>query len=130
MKKVLFALIAWPLVVRASVRAAWWVRRLPLDEATTRLRVVPDLPGWLRRPRWLAALADRLLPFLPPYGYGPCFKRSLWLLDLWARCGLEPKIHLGMYPGQSPSTQPRELHAWITAGPLSTPSDHEEIWCG
>lgn len=134
--KTAFALIAWPLVVRASLRAAWHVRRLPLDEAVTRVRRVPELPGWLQRPRWLAALSDRLLPILPPLGYGPCMKRSLFLLDLWGRCGLEPKFHLGIQVGNqtgraasaSLDASDRELHAWITAGPLSTPSNHVEIW--
>ena len=126
--KTLFALVAWPLVVRASLRAAWHMRRLSLDEAVTRQRDVPNLPRWLQNPRWLAALSDRLLPVLPPLGYGPCMKRSLFLLDLWGRCGLEPEFHLGMQPGQDPGAEPRELHAWITAGSLSTPSNHTEIW--
>jgi hypothetical protein len=104
------------------------MRRLPLDAAVDRLRDVPRLPGPLRRPRWLAALSDRLLPVLPPLRYGPCMKRSLFLLDLWARCGLEPEFHLGMHPRSG--DEGRELHAWITAGPFSTPSNHEEIWCG
>lgn len=134
MKELAFALVAWPLVVRAALRARRHVGRLPLDEAVERLRSVPPLPSWLRRPRPLAALSDRLLPFLPPYGYGPCYRRSLLLLDLWGRCGLEPTLHLGVQPGQGASlTAPaseRELHAWVTAGTLSTPSDHEEIWSG
>ena len=139
--KTLFALVAWPLVARASLRAAWHLRRLPLDEVITQMRDVSATPGWLRRPRWLAGLTDRLLPFLPPLGYGPCMKRSLLLLDLWGRCGLEPRFHLGIQTGiqtgiehgqsgpcENPSADPRELHAWITAGPLSTPSNHFEIW--
>ena len=134
--KTAFAAIAWPVVLRASLRAAWNVRRLPLDEVVTTMRSVKPLPGWLQRPRWLAGLSDRLLPVLPPLGYGPCMKRSLFLLDLWGRCGLEPVIHLGIQTGdQSGQTATasldatdRELHAWITAGQLSTPSNHTEIW--
>lgn len=129
--KAAFAAIAWPAVVRASLRAAWWLRKLPLDQAVERLREVPTtLKPFRSRPRWLAGVADRLLPVLPPYGHGPCLKRSLLLLDLWSRCGLEPTFHLGMQhrsrPGES---RPVDLHAWVTAGPLSTPSEHDEIWC-
>lgn len=130
--KTAFALAAWPVVLRASFRAAWHMRSLPLDEAVARLREVSSLPRWLQNPRWLAGLSDRLLPFLPPLGYGPCMKRSLLLLDLWGRCGLEPHFHLGIRRGErAPDAlkiHDRELHAWITAGPLSTPSNHQEIW--
>ena len=124
--KTAFVLVAWPVVVRASLRASRHVRRLPLDQAVTRMRDVSMLPGWLQQPRWLAGLCDRLLPVLPPLGYGPCMKRSLFLLDLWGRCGLNPEFHLGMQKG--PLDDQRELHAWITAGTLSTPSNHAEIW--
>ena len=55
-------------------------------------------------------LVNRLLRVLPPRGLRPCFKRSLLLLDLWSRCGLEPRLHLGLRRREDR----REGHAWIT----------------
>jgi hypothetical protein len=108
-----FFVLALPAVVRASVRVTWLQRQLPLDELVVRLRATPAfLLTPVAHPEWLLATVDRLLPVLPPRGYGRCLKRSLLLLDLWSRCGLRPRLHLGA---------PRELvagrhqgHAWIT----------------
>jgi len=113
-----FFVLALPAVVRASLRVAVLARRLPLDEVVARLRAEPPfVVRSLSRPEWLLASLDRLLPMLPPYGYGRCLKRSLLLLDLWSRCGLHPRLHLaaplvragGRYEG----------HAWVTVEPAS-----------
>jgi len=112
-----FFLLALPAVARASVRVAWLARRLPLDALVVRLRAVPPFAlRPLARPDWLLATLDRLLPVLPPLGHGRCLKRSLLLLDLWSRCGLHPRLHLGVRLGsplQSAGGR-HEGHAWVT----------------
>jgi hypothetical protein len=65
----------------------------------------------LARPEWLLATLDRLLPLLPPWRYGRCLKRSLLLLDLWARCGLRPRLHLGV---RREGEGRHDAHAWVT----------------
>lgn len=133
-RQLLFAAIALPAVLRTARRVDWLRRRLRLDELADALRdVAPFRVEYLRRPRWLAGVVDRLLPWLPPRSYGPCLKRSLYLLDLWSRCGLRPEIHLGMRrEGEQDDVH---LHAWVRAeaedgGELATPSAHAEIWHG
>ena len=69
------------------------------------------LPAPLRRPLWLAGVVERLLPWLPPRRYGTCLRRSLILLELWSRCDLRPRLHLGF---RSSPPDP-EAHAWLTA---------------
>ena len=111
-----FFLLALPAIVRAAARVAWLQRRLPLDELVVRLRAAPrfvlPLSG---RPEWLLASLDRCLPLLPPRGYGRCLKRSLLLLDLWSRCGLHPRLHLGVPLERAAGRH--EGHAWITVEP-------------
>lgn len=111
-----FFVLALPAVVRASLRVAWLQRRLPLDELAARLRSTPRfaLPR-LAHPEWLLASLDRLLPLLPPRGYGRCLKRSLLLLDLWSRCGLRPRLHLAAPRARAGGE--REGHAWVTVEP-------------
>jgi len=111
-----FFLLALPAVTRASLRVAWLQRRLPLDELAARLRATPRfaLPV-LANPEWLLATLDRLLPLLPPRGYGRCLKRSLLLLDLWSRCGLRPRLHLAAPIARAAGG--REGHAWVTVEP-------------
>lgn len=113
-----FFALALPAVMRASVRTAWLQSRLPLDELAVRLRSAPRfaLP-LLARPDWLLASLDRLLPLLPPRGYGRCLKRSLLLLDLWSRCGLRPRLHLAAPVARAAGR--REGHAWVTVEPAS-----------
>ena len=120
-----FFVLALPAVVRAASRAAWLERRLPLDELVARLRATPPfaLP-LLARPAWLLASLDRLLPLLPPWRYGRCLKRSLLLLDLWSRCGLRPRLHLGAPLAREAGGH--EGHAWVTVeppAPLATSSE-------
>src|SRR6185436_476137 len=88
----------------------------PLDELAARLRSTPRfaLP-LLAHPEWLLAALDRLLPLLPPRGYGRCLKRSLLLLDLWSRCGLRPRLHLAAPTARAGGE--REGHAWVTVEP-------------
>jgi hypothetical protein len=107
-----FVRAAAPLA-RAALRASWYERRLPLEELTRRLR---DVGRWRRGariadPHWLLASLDRTLVFLPPWRYGRCLRRSLLLLDLWGRCGLEPKLHLGV---RRAGESRYEGHAWVT----------------
>ena len=112
--RLLFLLAALPAVARASWRVSRLAGRLELDELVVRLRTVPPFRrSWLRRPWWLLATLDRLLPWLPPRRYGLCLRRSLLLLDLWGRCGLAPRLHLGV---RRAGEGAHEGHAWITAG--------------
>jgi hypothetical protein len=94
----------------ASVRAAlrvWWLEpRSSLPELVTELRSSPKLRGL--DPRLAQGVLERILVFLPPYGIGRCVKRSLILLELWSRCGLDPRLHLGLHA--------RFGHAWVTTG--------------
>jgi hypothetical protein len=114
-----FFALALPAVMRASVRVAWLQRRLPLDALATRLRSTPRFAlAVLAHPEWLLASLDRLLPLLPPRGYGRCLKRSLLLLDLWSRCGLRPRLHLAAPAARAGGT--REGHAWVTVDRGST----------
>lgn len=133
MPRFVFFLLALP----AVLRSAWRVRRLARG---SRLRELPGIlrqaprfrAAWLLRPAWLDGTVARLLPVLPPYGYGPCLKRSLLLLDLWSRCGLEPRLHLGV---RRPEEEPLAGHAWVTVGDprldrRTGPAGHEEMWSG
>jgi hypothetical protein len=110
--KALFATAAAPTVLAAALRVARLERSRGLGALVEAIRRGgPPLPPRLARPVWLAGTVERLLPVLPPYGYGPCLRRALVLLDLWTRCGLEPTLHLGF---RLQSAAP-DGHAWITA---------------
>ena len=98
------------MLVLASLRVSRYCRRLPLDRLIERLRRVPVLPDSLRRPEDFESLVNHWYRWLPPRGYRPCLKRSYLLLDLWSRCGLEPKFHLGV----SMVEGTRDGHAWLT----------------
>ena len=110
----LFLLASLPAILAASVRLARRERRLAFDALVATLRDAGrarPLPRFLARPERLAGAVERLLPWLPPRGHGPCLKRALLLLELWTRCGLEVRLHLGLRPG----TGRGEAHAWLTA---------------
>lgn len=111
--KALFVALAAPAVWRSARRVARLEGRLAFDRLVDELRRAPRfaLPG-LAHPRYLRGTVERLLPWLPPRRYGPCLKRSLILLDLWSRCGLEPKLHLGFKGVGRPDF---EGHAWLSA---------------
>ena len=130
-RKAGFAVTALPRVVASAVRVSRLARRLPLKELPDRVRAVP-VRGSAARAGWLDGVAVRLLPLLPPYGYGRCLKRSLLLLDLWSRCGLQPRLHLGV---RRPGESPLEGHAWVTTGDPALdrrtgPQGWQEMWCG
>jgi hypothetical protein len=126
--QVLFAVLALP----ALVRAAWHLRRLShernLQKLTDGMRQGrPFRSPFLRAPLYHAALAERLVRWLPPRAWGPCLKKSLLLLELWTRCGLNPTLHLGAQI-QGPR---HDFHAWIQANDLQHGRGrHEELWSG
>lgn len=128
----LFALRALPAVLEAALEvrrltgAAIPIHQLP---ALLRQRATP-LPARLRKPAELAELADRLAPFLPPRRLGPCLRKSLILLNLWARCGLDPRLHLGARKGGPDGARP-DFHAWVSAGErIHGHGEHRELWSG
>ncbi|MEO1086191.1 MAG: lasso peptide biosynthesis protein [Acidobacteriota bacterium] len=135
--KACFAILATPAVWRASWRLVRH-RKRRVDALADALRRAPRWrSGALDHPGHLAAMVDRWLWALPPWGYGRCFKRSLLLLDLWARCGLAPSLHLGARrpPTEDPASAPgrRDFHAWVTTGdggPWTSSDGHLEIWRG
>jgi len=124
-KKGAFFLLALPSVIRA----AWRVRRLEprcsLPELVDRLRgVKPWRFAILNHPAYLEGSVGRLAALLPVGGLGPCMRRSLILLDLWSRCGVDLRFHLGMARGGGD----RRLHAWVTSRQRSAVSGYVEIW--
>jgi hypothetical protein len=76
----------------------------------------------LIRPEWLLATVEALVFLLPPWRYGRCLKRSLLLLDLWSRCGLSPRLHLGVR--RDGERGRHQGHAWVTVAspPLHVPA--------
>jgi len=106
------AVLALPWVLAAALAVTRSFQRLPLDELPASLaRRQPRPPRPVRDPLLLRALVGRLLRWLPPYGMGPCLKRSLILYRLWSLCGLEPRLHLGLRE----AGRARAFHAWVTA---------------
>ena len=106
----------WRLVgaVAAAYRAGWRVHRgsrLPFDRLVEELRKGRPFEHALADPDLHLRVVCRLLPLLPPRPMGRCMKRSLLLLDLWSRCGLEPCLHLGV----APLGEGLLGHAWLTA---------------
>lgn len=122
------ALCLLPWVGLAAARVAFGYRRLGLDELPAWLSGVSPLPRPLRDPIVAGALVSRTASFLPPRRMGRCLKRSLILLDLWSRCGLEPELHLGV----KKAGDTRLYHAWLTArgcpAPLSEDTSFAEIF--
>lgn len=128
-RAILLALFA---VLRAALRVGWLEPRTNLDELVSRLRDRrPERLSWDLR--LASGVAERLLPFLPPYGAGRCVKRSLLLLDLWSRAGLEPRLHLGIR-GNRLSGRRSGGHLWVTSGSddyrTAEPPDIVECWRG
>lgn len=125
--KAAFFLLALPAVARAAARLTWLERRLPLEDLVARLRATrPFAIAALVRPEWLLATVDRLLFLLPPWRYGRCLKRSLLLLDLWSRCGLRPRLHLGVRRGGEQGRH--QGHAWVTVdGRIASAPSKEAI---
>lgn len=93
--------------------------REPFDRTLAALRALPRFRGALADPTSHLRVVNRLLPLLPPRRMGRCLKRSLLLLALWSRCGLEVALHLGFRPA---SDGPWEGHAWITCDEYPVPA--------
>ena len=147
--RALFFAVAAPVVIRAAWRLRRLERRLePARIAHQPSATTPHLPeskpsgldrlcaslrhgelfrlAYLRNPKLLAGTVNCLLPWLPPRGLGPCLKRSLLLQDLWSRCGLRPRLALGVLVEGSE----RSIHAWATSGAEAEASAYHEIWRG
>lgn len=125
-RKALFFALALPFVLWAAVRVGRH-RHRRLDQLARRLRRVEAFRlGYLKNPHHLAGTVDRILAL--GGREGRCWVRSLLLLDLWSRCGLEPRLRLGMVC----SPEERQFHAWVTAGGefLEETPPHREIWAG
>ncbi|MEE2778792.1 MAG: lasso peptide biosynthesis B2 protein [Acidobacteriota bacterium] len=103
----LFATFA---TLRTAMRLTRMEKRHRFDELVVHLRRDSPLPGPFRDPMVYGRVANRLAHYLPPRRMGYCIKRSLWLVNLWTRCGLEPKIHIGLQR-TGPNLQG---HAWLT----------------
>ena len=124
--KAVFFVAALPVVLRAALRLALLNKRYDLRQLADRLRAVQVWNGsFLANPRYLDASVSRLVKVLPPPGFGPCIKRSYLLLDLWSRCGLEPRIHIGTRKEDGE----HRFHAWVTLpGSRNNAQDYVEIW--
>jgi hypothetical protein len=112
LRALLPAALAVPLVLVTSLRVARGFPRSDLTRLVDRLRRGRSFRGPLRDPLAHARAVGRLLPHLWPRDMGPCLKRSLILVHLWSRCGLEPRLHLGTYWDAEGR---RAFHAWLTA---------------
>ena len=129
-RKAIFFAVALPAVLRAALRLTWLNHRYDLVQLADQLRAVrPWGPSYLANPRYLRGASQRLLAWLPPRGFGPCLKHSFLLLDLWSRCGLEPKIHIGTLKRNG---QPH-FHAWVTLPesaelPQGASPEYAELW--
>ncbi len=125
-RKVAFFVAALPVVLRAARRLVRLNRRHDLQELADRLRSVePWQASYLANPRYLDASVSRLVKVLPPRNFGPCIKRSFLLLDLWSRCGLEPRIHIGTHTRGGE----HHFHAWVTTPESGEPAPgYAEIW--
>ncbi len=124
--KAAFFVVALPVVLRAALRLAWLNKRCNLQQLADRLRSVePWDASYLANPHYLDASVSRLVRLLPPRRFGPCIKRSFLLLDLWSRCGLEPRIHIGTCKEDGE----HRFHAWVTVPGREHPApDYAEIW--
>ncbi len=127
--KAVFLVAALPVVLWAAIRLSWLNRRYDLEQLADRLRAVsPWKPSYLTNPRYLGGSAWRLLRWLPPRNFGPCLKHSFLLLDLWSRCGLEPRIHIGTMRVDGEM----KFHAWVTVlgsdPQQSNTSEYAEVW--
>lgn len=128
-----FFLLALPALMRAAWRLWRFGSRYRLDRLAVELRRVPRFRHRpLADPQRLAACAERWVRGWHrlrrrPW-QGPCYLRSLLLLDLWSRCGLHPELRLGVV--RDHDTQ--HLHAWVVTdgGPCCGVSGHAVVWTG
>ncbi len=105
-------LVAALLAVAASRRLTRELDRRAFDDLIAWLRCGRPLRGRLADPTVHLRVVGRLNRWLPPRRMGPCLRRSLVLLHLWSRCGLEPVLHLGF---ASRGDDRWQGHAWLTA---------------
>lgn len=118
-------------VVAQALELAVLARRRGLDRTLAALRAGPRLRGAAADPLAHLRVVNRLLPVLPPFRMGRCLKRSLLLLALWSRCGLQVRLHLGFRPSAG---GPWSGHAWISCegfdapAPLPGSNGHEEAF--
>lgn len=105
-------------VAAQALRLAVLSRRGGLDHTLAVLRSGRRFRGAVADPGPHLRVVNRLLPVLPPYRMGRCLKRSLLLLALWHRCGLEVRLHLGFRPA---AAGPWEGHAWLTCDSFQVP---------
>lgn len=124
-----FALRALPALLGAAVELRRFSRLARVHELPQLLREDARLlPAGLQDPARLAALVDAVSPFLPPRELGPCLRKSLLILHLWARCGLSPRLHLGAQSSRGPCP---DFHAWVSAGKWEHGrGEHRELWSG
>jgi len=132
MRRTILRVGAGLVVVAVALRVAVLRRLWALHHLPERLRRAHPLPRPLRDPGLLAAMVDRLGPLLPPLGMGWCLKRSLLLLELSSRCGLEARLHVGVRRGEAGGV---EGHAWISvatplagAGPPPVAAGFVDVW--
>lgn len=118
------AVAVW-FVLRAAARVYWHESRSELPELIGRLKRVPRA-RFGADGRTCDGVLERLLPVLPPFGAGRCVKRSLTQLDLCARRGLEPTLHVGFSGGGAS----RHGHVWVTTRDTPIPEDTAEAWSG
>jgi len=111
-------LLATVAALAAAFRVARSQRQGGFDETVERLRQGRPFAGRLSDPIVHLRVVGRLLPLLPPRRMGSCLKRSLILLHLWSRCGLEPRLHLGFRKDVGDAWQG---HAWLTADRAGAP---------
>lgn len=128
MNRWLFALLGAPALVRAVARARA-TSGLPIDAQVERLRAVPRFRAraLADAERW-SGLVARLAPVLPVPG-GRCLRRALVLLDLHARCGLEPELELALRL-PAPGGHVPDGHAWLTTdtGPRRAAEAGAQSW--
>ena len=117
----------------AARRVALLTKSLPFDDSVATLRQGRPYHGRLRDPRIHLRVTAHLANHLPPRDMGACLRRSLILIHLWSRCGLQPKLHLGFRIEDAD----RFGHAWVTleaaegaeGTELETPSlDYPELF--
>ena len=110
------------LVLASALQVTLLARDTDLRALVLRLRRGRRFSSTRLDPVFLAALVERLLAYLPPWGLGRCVKRSLLLLHLWSQCGFEARLHIGL--------RNRSGHAWVTAPGLTALARHDfiEIW--
>jgi hypothetical protein len=126
MNRVAFAILGTPALLRAAWRACAG-SGAPLDERVEKLRRVrPFRSSLLMDPQAWGAVAGRIGTRLP-VAQGPCLRRALLLLDLHARCGLEPRLLLSYRGGGESDPDPVAGHAWLDTDPAGRAEGWEAV---